>query len=623
MNFFTELKRRNVIRMAGLYLVGAWLIVQVAGTVLPMFGAPDWLPRSIVILLAIGFVPALIFSWIFELTPQGLKRDAEVTPEQSIAPQTARRMDRMIIVVLLLALGYFAFDKFVWAPRREAARSQTSPNERKPAVIPEKSIAVLPFVNMTSDKENEFFADGLSEEILNSLSRIDGMRVVGRTSSFQFKGKTDDLRSIGEKLGAATVLEGSVRREGARARITAQLIHTSDGIHLWSETYDRTLTDTLAVQLDIAEHVAGVLDVVLDDKQRAKMRSAGVKSVDAFIAYQKGLKIYADAHDPTRSHDTIEGLRLANKEFDTAVALEPGFSQAYFAAADLYDHILLADNRTQAERLDAQRQALHYYGLAATNSHDQQQRLLTLADRQLVSDDWHGLTARIDAALRAPGCNAPDWLPVFASIFGYGDLIENLGARVSICDPLNFVNFSSRLTSALVSNRPNQALTILTAVEKAKGGAPFPSAQRVRALVMLGRIDGAKAELAKLDPTNESYYRAALFVGLAAGENAASIHSRLTSVDRSQSIQKFWGMTDLIEAALTGNRTEANRLAAQIDAQPGGGLVLAVITADYLCGAPFDLAATPNFQARLAESGLPWPPTPAIKFPARVAASKR
>ena len=179
--------------------------------------------------------------------------------------------------------------------------------------------------------------------------------------------------------------------------------------------YDRTLTDTLAVQLDIAEHVAGVLDVVLDNKQRAEMRAAGVKNVDAFIAYQKGLKLYADAHDPTRSRDVIEGLRLANKEFENAIALEPGFSQAYFAAADRYDHILLADDRTQAERLDAQRQALHYYGLAATNSHDEQQRLLTLADRQLVSDDWHGLAARIEAALRAPGCNAPDWLPVFAS----------------------------------------------------------------------------------------------------------------------------------------------------------------------------------------------------------------
>src|SRR5450432_4391576 len=142
-NFFTELKRRNVIRMAGLYLVGAWLLVQVAGTVLPMFGAPDWLPRSIVILLAIGFIPALIFSWVFELTREGLKRDAEVAPEQSIAPQTARRMDRMIIVVLVLALSYFALDKWVLAPRREDAKPHPAlvPNESTPSV-PAKSIAV-------------------------------------------------------------------------------------------------------------------------------------------------------------------------------------------------------------------------------------------------------------------------------------------------------------------------------------------------------------------------------------------------------------------------------------------------------------------------------------------------
>ena len=623
MSLFEELKRRNVVRMAGLYLVGAWLLVQVAGTLLPVFDAPPWVMKSLVGLLAIGFVPAVIFSWVFELTPQGLKRDEDVRPEESIAPQTARRMNRMIIAVLMLALGYFAVDKFVLAPRREVARSKQLPDNGPSPVASVKSIAVLPFVNMTSDKENEFFADGLSEEILNSLARIDGMRVVGRTSSFQFKGKDEDLRTIGEKLGVATVLEGSVRREGERARITAQLIRTSDGIHLWSETYDRTLTDSLAVQLDIAEQVAGVLNVVLDDQQRARMRAAGVKNVDAFIAYQKGLKLYADAHDPTHSRNVMEGLRVANKEFDKAIALEPGFSQAYFAAADLYDHILLADDQTQAERLDAQRQALHYYGLAATNSHDEQQRLLTLADRQLVSDDWHGLAARIEAALRAPGCAAPDWLPVFASIFGYGDLIENLGARVSVCDPLNSINFNSRVRAALMARQPKRALTILTAAEKAKGGAPIPSSYRVQALVMLGKIDEAKAELAKLDATNESYYRAALLVGLAAGESAASLEARLASVDRSQSIYKMWGMTDLVAAALTGNRTEANRLAAQIDAQPGGGLVLAVVTADYLCGAPFDLEATPNFKARLAESGLPWPPAPAMKIPLRAAELQR
>src|SRR5947209_15819502 len=151
-NFFAELKRRNVIRFAGLYLVGAWLLTQVASTVLPMFGAPDWLPRSVVILLAIAFVPALIFSWVFELTPQGLKRDEDVAPEESIAPQTARRMNRMIIAVLVLALGYFMVDKFVLATRRATVPNESGTTDNA------KSIAVLPFVNMTSDKEQDYFS---------------------------------------------------------------------------------------------------------------------------------------------------------------------------------------------------------------------------------------------------------------------------------------------------------------------------------------------------------------------------------------------------------------------------------------------------------------------------------
>src|SRR5438105_2627208 len=162
MNFFAELKRRNVIRFAGLYLVGSWLLTQVASTVLPMFGTPEWLPRSIVILLAIGFVPTLVFSWVFELTPEGLKRDEEVPPEQSIAPQIARRMDRMIIVVLVLALAYFCIDKFILTPRREAAlvAATHAPNESKPA-FSTKSVAVLAFANLSDDKGSEYFSDGI------------------------------------------------------------------------------------------------------------------------------------------------------------------------------------------------------------------------------------------------------------------------------------------------------------------------------------------------------------------------------------------------------------------------------------------------------------------------------
>src|SRR5437764_6497176 len=189
MNFFAELKRRNVIRMAGLYLVGAWLLVQVAGTVLPMFGAPDWLPRSIVILLAVGFLPALIFSWVFEMTPQGLKRDADIAPEESIAPQTARRLNRTIIAVLMLALAYFAFDKFVLTPKREAARVTAEST----TTVDAHSLAVLPFVNMSGDAANEYFSDGISEEILNVLARTPELRVAARTSSLYFKGNAQAI----------------------------------------------------------------------------------------------------------------------------------------------------------------------------------------------------------------------------------------------------------------------------------------------------------------------------------------------------------------------------------------------------------------------------------------------
>src|SRR5215475_2378546 len=179
MNFFAERKRRNVIRVAGLYLVGAWLVTQVASTLLPAFDVPSWALRGLIVTLALGFIPAVIFSWVFELTPEGLKREEDVARDRSISPRTGRRMDRMITVALVLALGYFAFDKFVLTPRREAALLvSAAPNESK-AVINEKSIAVLPLMNSTGDAANEYFSDGMSEEFISTLSRLRELRVIG------------------------------------------------------------------------------------------------------------------------------------------------------------------------------------------------------------------------------------------------------------------------------------------------------------------------------------------------------------------------------------------------------------------------------------------------------------
>lgn len=303
MSLIDELRRRNVIRMGGLYLVGAWLLVQVASTVLPMFGAPVWLPRSIVILLAIGFIPALIFSWVFELTPDGLKRDADVSPQESSKPQTAR-MDRAIIIVLVVALAYFGFDKFVLAPRREAEQiAQAIHSTARPVAI-DKSIAVLPLTNESGDKDQLYFSDGLSENLIVALSQFSGLKVIGRNSSFRFRDTKDDSRTIGAKLGVATLLEGSVQHAGDAVRISAELIRASDGSTIWTQRYDRPYKDLFALQDEITKEVAGALKAKLlaSDSAVAQTDRPPSGNLDAYTAYLQGN--FHAARNKRRSNNT-------------------------------------------------------------------------------------------------------------------------------------------------------------------------------------------------------------------------------------------------------------------------------------------------------------------------------
>jgi TolB-like protein/Tfp pilus assembly protein PilF len=326
-NFFLELKRRNVIRVAGLYLVGAWLLVQVAGTVLPMFGAPEWLPRTIVVLLAIGFVPAVIFSWVFELTPEGLKRDEDVAPEQSITPQTGRRMDRMIIVVLVLALGYFAFDKFALTPRREAALvSNAVPNESK-SVINAKSIAVLPFENRSRDPDNAYFTDGVQDEILTDLAKIADLKVISRTSVMQYKsGAPRNLREIGQQLGVAHLLEGSVQRAANKVRVNAQLLDARTDAHLWAQTYDRDLADVFAIQSEIAKAIADQLQAKLSPNEKKAIEQPPTTDLAAFDLYSRAKSLLLTASFSAMSQPD---LRKAIELLDEAVKRDPSFFDAY------------------------------------------------------------------------------------------------------------------------------------------------------------------------------------------------------------------------------------------------------------------------------------------------------
>jgi TolB-like protein/cytochrome c-type biogenesis protein CcmH/NrfG len=344
-NFFAELKRRNVVRMAGLYLVGAWLLTQVTSTVLPMFGAPDWLPRSVVMLLAIGFVPALIFSWVFELTPEGLKRDEDVRPGQSIAPQTARRMDRMIIVVLLLALGYFTVDKFLLAPRRAAAPGELS------STASSKSIAVLPFENLSSDKENAYFADGIQDEILTRLSKIATLKVISRTSTQKYKSAPDNLREVGQQLGVANLLEGSVQKIGNAAHINVQLIRVATDEHLWAESYNRKLDDIFAVEGEVATAIADQLNAKLTGSEKESLTIKPTSNPQAYDAYLRGLAFQGRV-------DALHlNIRRSIDAFEEAARLDPQFALAW-AQLVREDGLAYSNFETTPQRREAARQAL-------------------------------------------------------------------------------------------------------------------------------------------------------------------------------------------------------------------------------------------------------------------------
>jgi TolB-like protein/Tfp pilus assembly protein PilF len=336
MSLFAELKRRNVIRVAIAYAIAAWLLIEVSATTFPMLRLPEWTATFVTVMLMIGFPVALIFAWAFELTPEGIKKEKEVDRSQSTTHVTGRKLDYLIIAVLVVTLGYFAVDKFVLdAPQIEAtpqiAAEQTATAAAE-SMTPDYSIAVLPFVNMSSDPNNEYFADGLSEELLNVLARIKSLRVTGRTSSFHFKGSSPDLREVGKMLGVAHILEGSVRKQGNQVRVTAQLIHASDGFHMWSDTYDFQLDDIFAVQDRIAAEVAEALQQTLLGDVRAAEINVTERAAPNIDAATYSLYLQALARFGPR---TLEGHEVAIELLQQVIEAAPEFAEGWAALSDV------------------------------------------------------------------------------------------------------------------------------------------------------------------------------------------------------------------------------------------------------------------------------------------------
>ena len=317
MSLISELKRRNVFRVALLYAVACWLILQVTDVGMSLLGLPEWTGRFVFFLLLLGFPLVVLFSWAYEITPEGLKKESDVPRDESITAETARKLNTAVVVLLVLAIGGLIVDRLIPEQGMPAESTVAVDGTETPAT--EKSIAVLPFVNMSSDAENEYFSDGLSEELLNLLARIPELQVAARTSAFSFKGVDADITEIGDKLNVAHVLEGSVRKSGDQIRITAQLIKASDGYHLWSETWDRTLVDIFAIQDEIAAAVVDALKVeLLGEVPHARVTDPR--------AYELYLQSRAASNLFTR-----EGLEQAAGLLTQALAIDPDYAEAWSA----------------------------------------------------------------------------------------------------------------------------------------------------------------------------------------------------------------------------------------------------------------------------------------------------
>lgn len=324
MSLLAELKRRNVFRVAVLYLAASWLVLQITDVLSSLLELPPGVGRFMVVLVALGFPVALAVAWIYELTPEGLKRETEASHDPALQKVTARRLNVLTLVVALLAIA--AVIASWWLQGREVAgpESAESPATDRPPVAQAaaKAIAVLPFANLSSDPEQEFFADGVTEEILNLLAGVEGLRVTSRTSAFAFKDQQVDLPTIARQLGVGYVVEGSVRKAADRVRVTAQLIEVDSDQHLWSETYERRLDDVFEIQSEIAGQVARVLKIALGAEERTSIGRAPTRDLDA---WQMFLRARFLVRNRTKVGDVEEALSLV----DAAIELDPQFARAH------------------------------------------------------------------------------------------------------------------------------------------------------------------------------------------------------------------------------------------------------------------------------------------------------
>jgi TolB-like protein/lipoprotein NlpI len=518
-NFFAELKRRNVYKVAITYAVVAWLLIQAASILLPTFEAPTWVMKAFVVLLAFGFVMSVMISWAFEATPEGLKRTENIPKDAVLPTWNPRKFATFIVVVAAIAAGLFAY-QFL-RPVRTSHRDFRQIEDGRPGgaslPISRKSIAVLPLLNESGDPKDEYFSDGLSEELIAALAQIKDLKVIGRSSSFRFKDRKEESKTIGEKLGVATLLEGTVRKQGERVRIVAELVNAADGIELWTQTFNRELKDIFAVQQEIAAAVASSLKATLlgADEQS----SANPKTAEAHNAYLQGRYYF--------QRRNLEDYRKAVGHYDEAIRLDPQYALAYAERSEAWTLIgdLTGEGKTAwpKARIDAEKAVAIAPALAEAHAALGWVRFFT---------EWRfaeGLSELKRAKELAPANpTANDLLARMIVYLGRLDEAENQGRQAVESDPLAAAPQNNLARILWYEGKLDEADA---AARKAAELQPnSASSRRWQVLVAIKRGDSETAlREAQLEP-DESYRRFELAVAQYARGDRTAADAALTDL---------------------------------------------------------------------------------------------
>ncbi len=576
--FLFEMKRRNVLRVAAFYATAAWLLVQIATEVLPIFDVAPWLLRVVVVAVVLGFPFVLLFAWFYELTPEGLKRDSEIDPAQSISRSTGRKLDRLIIAVLAVAVVILLANQFV-------------PHRNRNDAAPAKAIAVLPLVNDTGDPNEEYFSDGLSEELISALAQIKELTVIGRSSSFHFKNRNEGSKVIGAALGVSYLLEGSVRKSAGRARIAVNLVRAADGVNTWSRIYDRALPDIFAVQAEIAQSVAGALKVTLLGAKEQNPDAPSNQNLDAYTAYLQG-----------RFHEqlyTAPDLRKAIGFYETAIQSDPHYALAYsalskswWALGDITGEDVSEANRkarTAAERALAE-------DPHSADAHAALGQILVSVDRNAKAAE-----AEYRRALELAPASAEPKIGLASVIANFGQIEEavHLLQQAVRLEPLS-TNAHFDLARLLTSlGRYDEAVrSARKAIELQPGGA---GTWEILALVEAKRGDGEAALKAATKESDPDWRAYAIALAQQARGDAQAADEALNALIAGHSNDMSFQIATVYAFRGDADKTFEWLEQAYTKQDPG---VMAIVDNPFTR----ELRSDPRFSAFCKKIGVPYPP---------------